>query len=198
MATGWSLFWNYFLIWALISCQYSSRWKMSGVTGIQGNGCRNGTREREQEWSTGTGICKHCCYSSDSSPVRLTELYQPSHWYAIIVKFFLELFLLHKALSNKRLCKTVYWLMSFVIYYNYTILLSSLFNIHWRVYYNCFKIWLNFQCRNNRHLWLKCVINSAPIVLTKTCEICCNPSQLSSFLTSKVHRTPCVNGIVAT
>ena len=58
------------------------------------------------------------CYSSDSLPVRFTELYKPSHWYAIVVKFFLEFFLLHNALSDKCPCKTVYRLTSFVIYYH--------------------------------------------------------------------------------
>ena len=58
----------------------------------------------------GNGNLQNCSYLLNSSPVRLTELYRPSHWYAIVVKFFLELFLLHNALSNKRLCKTVPYL----------------------------------------------------------------------------------------
>ena len=145
----------------------------------------------------GTGTYKNSCYSSDTSPVRFTELYKPSHWYAFIVKFFLELFLLHKALSNKRPCNTVYQLTYFAIYYNYTNLLStqtSLFNTHCTSMLHCFKIWRNlkFQCRNNWCLWLKCAINSAPIALTKTCEICCSSSQLNFFFTSEVYRTLCV------
>ena len=147
------------------------------VTGIQG----------KQERNTGTESCVNCCYSSDSSLVWFTELYKPSHWYAIVVKFFI----LHNALSNKRPCNAIYQLTSFVIYYNYLAYLT--FTV-W-VCYNCFKIWLNdlkVQCRNNRRLWLKCAINSAPIALTKTCGICYNSSQLSSFFTSEVYRTPCV------
>ena len=120
-----------------------------------------------------------------------------SHWYTIIVKFFLQFFLLYKALSNKRPCKTVYWLTLFVIYYNHTILLSSLLILTFTVWvcYICFNIWLNdvkFQYRNNRHLWLKYAVNSAAIALTKTCKICCNSSQLSSFFTTEVYRTMCV------
>ena len=93
----------------------------------------------------GNGNLQNHCYSLDFSPVRFTVLYKPSHWYVIVVKFFLKFFLLHKALSIKRLCKTVYQLMSFVIYYNYTILLSSLLilTLTVRVCYNCFNIWLN-------------------------------------------------------
>ena len=119
---------------------------------------------------------------------------RPSHWYTIVVKFFLEFFLLHNTLSNKPPCKTVCRLTLFVIYYNYTILLSSLLILTITVWvcYNCFNIWFNdvkFQYRNNRCLWLKCVINSAPIALMKTCKICCNSSQLSPFFTN---RTVCV------
>ena len=136
--------------------------------------------------NTGMGTCKNCCYSPDSSPVRSTELYKPSHWYTTVVKFFL----LHNALSNKCPCNAVYQLMSFMINYNYLAYLT----LTVRICYNCFKIWLNglkFQCRNNRRLWLKCAINSAPIALTKTCGICYNSSLLSSFFTSEVYRTLC-------
>ena len=128
-----------------------------------------------------------CINSRYSSPVRFTELYKPSHWYAIVVKFFL----LHNALSNKRPYNAVNRLTSFVIYYNYLAYLT----LTVRVCYNCFKSWLNdlkVQYRNHRCLWLKRVINSAPIALTKSCGICCNSSQLSSFFTSEVYRTPCV------
>ena len=89
-----------------------------GVTGIQGKW------EWERKRNTRTGTCNNHCYSLVSSQVGFTELYKPSHWYAIVVKFFL----LYKALSNKHLCKIVCRLTSFVMYYNYTILLSSLFN----------------------------------------------------------------------
>ena len=65
------------------------------------------------------GNLQNCCYSSNSSHVRFTELYKPSHWYTTVVKFFLEFFLLHNTLSNKCQCKTVDQLMSFVINYNY-------------------------------------------------------------------------------
>ena len=150
---------------------------VTGVTSIQG--------KREQ--NTETGTCINCCYL-DSSPVTFTELYKPNHcWYAIVVKFFL----LHIALSNKRPCDAIYWLTSFVIYYKYLAYLT----LTVRVCYNCFKIWLNYlqvQCRNSRRLWLKCALNSAPITLTKTCGLCYNSSQLSSFFTSEVYRTPCV------
>ena len=149
------------------------------------------------ETEHGNGNLQSCCYSSNSSPVRFAELYKPSHWYTIVVKFFLKFFLLHNALSNKRLWKTIYRLMSFVIYYNYTMLLSSLLilTLTVQVCYNCFNIWLNdvyFQYRNNRHLWLKRVITSAPIALTKTYEICCNSSQLSSYFITELYRTVCV------
>ena len=156
------------------SVEDTSKW----VTRIQGN------REWEREWNTGTGTCINCCYSSDSSPVWFTELYKPSYWYAIVIKFFI----LHNALSNKRPCNAVYRLTSFVFYYNY---LAYLTLTVW-VCYNCFKIRFNdlkVQCRNNRRLWLKCAISSAPIALMKTCGICCNSSQVSSFFTSKVYRT---------
>ena len=76
-----------------------------GVTGIQRKW------EQEREWNTGTGTCKNHFYSSDSSPVRFTGMYKPSHWYAIVVK----LIPLHIASSNKHLCKILYQLMSFVI-----------------------------------------------------------------------------------
>ena len=102
----------------------------------------------------GNGNLQNHCYSSNSSPVRFTELYKHkhSHWYAIVVKFFLQFFLLHNTLSNKRPYKTLYRLMSFVIYYNYTILLSSvlILTLTVRECYNCFNIWLNdvkFQYR---------------------------------------------------
>ena len=123
--------------------------------------------------------------------VRFTELYKPNHWYTIVVKFFL----LHNALSNKRPCNAVYQLTSFVIYYNYTIFYLAYLTLTVWVCCNCFKIWLNnlkFQYRNNRHLWLKYAINSAPIALMKTCGICCNLSQLSLFFTSEIYRTLCV------
>ena len=57
------------------------------VTGIQ----------EKQEWNMGTETCKIGRYSSDSSPVRFTELYNLSHWCTIVAKFFLEFFLLHNA-----------------------------------------------------------------------------------------------------
>ena len=49
-----------------------------GATGIQGKW------NREQERKTGTGTCKNKCYSSDSLPVKFTELCKPSHKYSII------------------------------------------------------------------------------------------------------------------
>ena len=81
-----------------------------GVTRIQGKW------EWERERNTGTETCKIVVIQCtlDLSPLRFTELYKPSHWYTIVVKFFL----LHNALSNKHPCKTVYRMMSFVIYYN--------------------------------------------------------------------------------
>ena len=122
--------------WYIVSIMYC--W----VTGIQGKW------KREQERNMGMGTCKNHCYSSDSSPARFTKLYKLSHWYAIVVKFFP----LHKGLSNKHPCKTVYQLTSFVIYYNYTILLSTLYlTLTAQICYNCFNIWLNdikFQYRN--------------------------------------------------
>ena len=59
---------------------------------------------------TEMGTCKNHCYSLDSSTVMFTELYKPSHWYAIVVSI----------AQGKLLRKTVYGLTSFVIYYNYT------------------------------------------------------------------------------
>ena len=109
-----------------------------------------------REMGTGTGMeqgmgtCKNHCYSSNSSlaTASFIKLYKPSHWYAIVVKFFP----LHKGLSNKLPCKTVYQLISFVIYYNYTILLCTLYlTLTAQVCYNCSNIWLNdikFQYRN--------------------------------------------------
>ena len=41
------------------------------ATGIQG--------KRERERKTGTGTFKNSCYSSDSLPVKFTELCKPSH-----------------------------------------------------------------------------------------------------------------------
>ena len=48
----------------------------------------------------GNGSLQNRCYSSDFSPVQFTELYKPSHWYAIIVMFFFDFFLLHNPSSN--------------------------------------------------------------------------------------------------
>ena len=48
------------------------------VAGIQGK------REQEWEWKTRTGTCKNICYSSDSLPVKSTELCKPSHKYSIV------------------------------------------------------------------------------------------------------------------
>ena len=137
------------------------------------------------------------CYLLDSSLVRFTELYKPNYWYAIIVKFFLKFFLLCNALSNKHPCNRVYidWchLWSTIIIQFLSSLLILTFTV--QVCYNCYNICLNdiqFQYRNNRHLWLKCAINSASIALTKTCKICCNSSQLSSFFTTEAYRIACV------
>ena len=61
---------------------YSSLSNLHKVIGIQG--------KREREWKAEMGACKNCCYSSDSLPVKFTELCKPSHKYSIVVKFFLS------------------------------------------------------------------------------------------------------------
>ena len=73
-------------------CLVRSNLPSSGVSGIQGK------KERERKWKIGTGTCKNSSYSSVSLPVKFTELYEPSHKYAIVVKFFL--------LHNMCQCKT--------------------------------------------------------------------------------------------
>ena len=120
------------------------------TTGIQ--------RKWEWQWERNMGMetCKNHC-SLDSSQVRFTELYKPSHWYAIVVKFFLKLFLLHKALTNKRPYKKyINWSHLWSIIIMQFFYLITCLTITARVCYNCYKIWLNdlkFQCRNNRCLW---------------------------------------------
>ena len=43
-----------------------------------------GKWQREREFKTGMGTCKNSCYSSDSLPVKFTELCKPNHKYLIV------------------------------------------------------------------------------------------------------------------
>ena len=154
----------------LLASYHARSWKLQMVTttGHKVTGI-HGKRERERKQNTETGTCKNW---SDSWPVRFTELYKPNHWYAIVVKFFFELFLLHKALSNKRPCNSYsisndrrhFW--TFIIiqffYLAYLTLTAG-------VCYNCFKIWLNnlkVQCKNNTESFMIKVFGSVGIYST--------------------------------
>ena len=83
---------------------------ISRVTGIQGK------REWEQEWKMGMGICKNSCSSSDSLPVKFTELCKLSHKYSIVFLAYNKRWPAQNSISTN-------YIMPFAIFYNYTILL---------------------------------------------------------------------------
>ena len=96
-------------------------------------------RKWKQEWKTETETCKFfVIYQTLTSEVhRIQCIRKHSHQYAIIVR----LFLLHRTLSVKHLCKNS--LLTGVIHdLLYTVLLSSLFNTHHMsiLIHRCFNI----------------------------------------------------------
>ena len=124
---------NYNAITAIIIAFQSCWWLillllMMGQLEFKENRNRSRNGKREQERKTGTGICKNKCYSSDSLPVKFTELCKPSR------------LSVHHTISAS-LHKTVYWLMPLAICYNYTILLANLTPHEYAA--RCLTIWLN-------------------------------------------------------
>ena len=109
------------------------------------------------ETEKGMGTHKYCCYSLDSLPMKFTELCKPSHKYSIVLKFFQS--------HNKRQPTTQYITWCHLR----SILMIQLLKPHCTttLIQSCFTIWLNlsFQYRNNRHLWLQCMMcNNTPTV----------------------------------
>ena len=140
------------------------------VTGIQG----------KREWKVGTGTCKNH-YLSDSLPVKFTELCKPSHKYSVVVKFFLS----HNKRQLAQNSISTDAIHDLLQRYNSL----SLFNTHRTtlLIHSCFTIQVyNIELILNRCLWLECMINKAPTVLSLCYSTIGTQDQVITFLSNRV------------